>query len=70
MEPIPSNFYINSNKSIYYSNKAVKWFVNSLKYKFKSDEWKICRLKYNIYNKEATKYLVIANNILKKDVSN
>lgn len=52
-----SDFYINHNQFQFYSDKAIDWLINSWKYKWGSDEWKICRLKRNIYMKKALKHL-------------
>jgi hypothetical protein len=52
-----SEFYINHDKFQNYSDKAVKWLTRSYKYKFESDEWKICRLKYSINKRKALKHI-------------
>ena len=36
-----------------YHNQALDWYFKSLKFKYGSDEWKICMLKYKIYEREA-----------------
>jgi hypothetical protein len=39
-----------------YHNKALEWYFHSLKFKRGSDEWLICRLKYQIYSRKAATY--------------
>jgi hypothetical protein len=36
-----------------YHNKALDWYFKSLTFKWRSDEWMICRLKYKIYRRKA-----------------
>jgi hypothetical protein len=36
-----------------YHNKALDWYFKSLNFKWGSDEWMICRLKYQIYRNKA-----------------
>ena len=52
-----NDFYIFHNKFQDYANKALDFYLKSGKFKYESDEWKICRLKQSIYNREAYKYL-------------
>lgn len=52
-----SDFYISHNKFQDLSNKALDWYLKSGKFQYNSNEWKICRLKQDIYNQEAMKYL-------------
>lgn len=40
-----------------YSDTAIDWFIRSTKFKYGSPEWKICRLKRQIYMREAIKHL-------------
>lgn len=53
---IRSEFWIHCAKEIELSNLALDWFIKSLKFKYKSDEWMICRLKEKIYMKQAMKH--------------
>ena len=52
-----TDFYIFHNKFQHYSDRSIDWYIKSWKYKYKSDEWKICRLKMSIYMKESMKNL-------------
>ena len=54
------SFYIYHNKFQDLSNKAIDWYLKSSKFKYESNEWKICRLKQDIYKTEAKKYLLKA----------
>jgi hypothetical protein len=36
-----------------YHNQALDWYFKSLNFKWGSDEWMICRLKYKIYKEKA-----------------
>ncbi len=63
---IPSEFYIHSDKYQELSNEAIDWFIKSLKFPYKSDEWQVCRLKERIINRQAVKHLLEANRILQK----
>lgn len=38
-----------------YHNQSLDWYFRSLSFRWKSDEWLICRLKYRIYRKKAFK---------------
>ena len=39
-----------------YHNKALDWYFRSLNFKWGSDEWMICRLKYRIYKNKAFQF--------------
>ena len=62
---VPNEFYICFHKYNHYSDLAIDWFIKSFRYKHKSDEWKICRLKIKIFMKKAIKYLKEANKCIK-----
>jgi len=55
-----SEFYINFRQHEKHLNKALDFLVKSFKYKYESPQWKICRLKYDIYMGYARKRLKIA----------
>lgn len=59
-----SGFYIAHGKFQQYSDKALDWFIRSWKFEFESDEWKICILKKQIYERKALEYLEEANKYL------
>ncbi len=40
-----------------YHNQALDWYFRSLTFKWESDEWKVCRLKYQIYRRKAFSYV-------------
>lgn len=61
MKRILSEFYIYHDKFQDLSNKAIDWYIKSWKYKIDSDERTICRLKRNIYMREALSCLKKAN---------
>ena len=61
---IPGDFYIKHAEFQDFSNRSLDWFIRSFNYKYGSDEWKICRLKKQIYMKKALEYLKEANQCL------
>lgn len=52
-----SDFYIHHDKFQELSDKATDYFIKSWKFKTNSPEWQICRLKRQIYWKQAIKHL-------------
>lgn len=55
-----SEFHIHNTKFQELTDLAIDWYIKSLKFKYKSDEWTICRLKERIYTKQALKHLSAA----------
>lgn len=54
---IKSEFWINVAKFQALSDKAVDWTIKSWKYKVGSPEYKICKLKREIYMRDALEFL-------------
>lgn len=52
-----SNFYIHHDKFQELSDESIDWFIKSLKFPYKSDEWTICHLKQKIFMRQALKHL-------------
>ena len=52
-----NEFHIQCAKFHDYSDRAIDWFIKSRKYKYGSDEWKVCRIKHKMLNKKAMKHL-------------
>ena len=52
-----SNFHLYHAKFQDLSDKALTFFIKSIKYKPESDHWIILRAKERIFNKEALRYL-------------
>jgi hypothetical protein len=52
-----SEFYIHHDKFQELSDKAIDYFIKSREFKMNSPEWQICRLKRQIYWKQAIKHL-------------
>ncbi len=63
-----SEYYINLEHYLKLSGESIDWFIKSLKYKYNSDEWQICRLKSNILSKESVKRLNIAVEEMEKSI--
>ena len=59
-----SEFWIHLDKEQDYDNKSFQWYVKSLKFKYGSDEWMICRLKMRIYDRQSLKHLMLATKYL------
>lgn len=59
-----SEFYIHHAKFQDLTDKALDWYIKSLKFKRKSDEWTICRLKERIYTRQAIKHLIASTKYL------
>jgi hypothetical protein len=53
-----SEYHIHLAKYLNYEDEATKWYIKSMKFKCKSDEWTICILKERIYRKQAMKHLI------------
>jgi hypothetical protein len=58
MKGLRSEVFIYHDKFQDLSDKAIDFFIKSIKYLPESEEWQICRLKERIYNREAIKYLI------------
>lgn len=57
---VKNSFYIHHDKFQELDDKATDWFIKSLKFKYNSPEWKICRLQQEIYRSQAKKHLAEA----------
>lgn len=64
---LPSEFYINCEKSRQLTLKSVDWFIRSWKFKHGSLEWQICRLKREIYMRDAIKLVKEATELCQKE---
>jgi hypothetical protein len=54
---VKSEFYIDHDKFQDLYDKAVEWYIKSWKYPINSDEWQVCRFKYQTLRKISYKYL-------------
>lgn len=46
--------------------KSIDWHIKGWKFKYGTDEWKICQLKSNIYRRKANIYLLKMQKIVKQ----
>jgi len=61
-----TDFYINHDKFQDLSNKAIDWTIKSWKFRHNSPEWKVCKLKREIFMRDALEYLDKAGRELSK----